>query len=185
MEGTPPAPAGGGEEKSAGAPAGRKTEYVSPQEQAAAPKAPPVSGRRARKTVYVPPPDETDAATSPKSGEARVATPLPRLVGFLVTYSWEKSGESFSVREGKNTFGSDPVLCDGALTRDRAMSGQHFAVMVRGGKFRVRDLDSTNATRVDDEEIWGDSVEAHHASTIRAGDTRFQLVLIPPQSQDA
>ena len=161
------------------APAGdaRRTRIATPEEQAAADVAarqPAVAGG-GRRTVYVPPEAGERAEAS-----ARAAAPsLPRVVGFLVSYTWDHAGQVFPLREGKNTFGSRPD-CDGPVTQDRAMSGQHFAVMCRAGQVRVRDLDSTNATTVDGQEIWGDSSAADHASVIKAGDTVFQVVLIPP-----
>jgi hypothetical protein len=100
------------------------------------------------------------------------------LAGFLVTFSWDPSGLYFPVREGKTTFGSDPS-CDGVISKDRAISGKHFAVMIRKGVVKVRDLDSTNATQVDGQEVWGDSRPATHGSFVKAGDTRFMLVMIP------
>jgi pSer/pThr/pTyr-binding forkhead associated (FHA) protein len=59
------------------------------------------------------------------------------------------------------------------------MSSEHFVVMVRGGRIKVRDLTTTNATTVDGVEIWGDSADATHGTKIKAGDTEFVLVLIP------
>ncbi|HNX19537.1 MAG TPA: FHA domain-containing protein [Acidobacteriota bacterium] len=162
------------------APAGdaRRTRIATPEEQSAADAAArqPAAAGGARRTVYVPP-----EAGERAEAAARSAAPsaLPRIVGFLVSYTWDHSGQVFPLREGKNTFGSRPD-CDGPVTQDRAMSGQHFAVMCRAGQVRVRDLDSTNATTVDGQEIWGDSSAADHASVIKAGDTVFQVVLIPP-----
>jgi len=125
-----------------------------------------------RKTVYVPP-EEVERQVG-----ATVAR--PRVVGFLVTYTWDPGGEFFAFREGKNVVGSAQG-CDFALGRDRAMSGQHFAVMVRGGKVRVKDLDSTNATKVDGQEIWGEAVDVRHGSVVKAGDTTFRVVLVPEE----
>jgi pSer/pThr/pTyr-binding forkhead associated (FHA) protein len=125
-----------------------------------------------KKTQYVPPEAMKAQAASVQ------ASVLPPLSGFLVTYSWDTAGLWFPVREGKNTYGSGKS-CDGVVHQDRALSGEHFAIMCRNGEIRVRDLASTNATVVDGNEVWGETVVATHGSNIRAGDTTFVLVLIP------
>ena len=167
----------------AGPPGGRagkrKTSIVTPEEQAesnaSAGQGQPASGG-SRKTRYVPPEEEQVASEQ--------AASAPRLVGFLVTYTWQSSGESYPIREGKNLFGSESGG-EGHIRNDNAMSGKHFAVMYRKGVFRIRDLDSTNATGVDGEEIWGDSAEADHGSVIKAGDTIFQLLVVPPLEESS
>lgn len=150
---------------------GRKTRLVGMNEvdqgRGGVPLASGQPGRR--KTVYVPPDRE---------GEAAIASVKPKLVGFLVSFTWDRSGQAFQFREGKTVFGSEPG-CDAVLPADRAMSGKHFAVMCRTGEVKIRDLDSTNATTVDGVEIWGDSASAKHGTAVRAGDTVFQVVLIP------
>lgn len=162
LEGSPPA-SPSGEPK-------RKTAYVPPEKVLE-----PVPGGLAggkRKTVYVPP---EEAERQVGATAAR-----PRVVGFLVTYTWDPGGEFFAFREGKNVVGSGEG-CDFVVARDRAMSGQHFAVLVRGSVVRVRDLDSTNATKVDGQEIWGEAAEVRHGSVVKAGDTTFRVVLVPEQ----
>jgi pSer/pThr/pTyr-binding forkhead associated (FHA) protein len=115
-------------------------------------------------------------------GPAAPPVDLPPLVGFLSSFSARPDGVYFPVREGRNRFGSDPSQVDHALPWDRAMSGRHFALMVRNGRVRVLDENSTNATRVDGVEIWGDAEDANHGSIIQAGDTTFELTLIPSRS---
>ena len=172
----------------------RKTELISPEQNDVAnaaasqaniyqpppgqPNTPsPVGGKR--KTQYIPPEGETATLPPGATPAPRVVTALPRLVGYLVTYSWDPSGVGFPLREGKNTFGSGNH-CDGAIFQDRALSSEHFAILCRGGQLRVKDLDSTNATMVDKVEIWGKAKEAGHGTIIKAGDTIFQVTLIPP-----
>jgi hypothetical protein len=153
----------------------RKTEYIS-AEPAAATSSPAQESRdaparnNARKTQYVAPTDLTADSVSPGG--------KPRLVGFLVSYTWSASGEAFKIYDGKNSFGSSREV-DSAIPSDRAMSSEHFAVMVRGDRIKIKDLDSTNATTVDGVEIWGDSADAVHGTKVKAGDTEFVLTLIP------
>lgn len=153
----------------------RKTQYVSPDLIGQGLHGEDVSQQaglagNVRKTQYVP---HNAAADKPPAAESK-----PRIAGFLVTFTWDLSGQSFPVREGKNLVGSS-ATCDFVLPVDRAMSNEHFAVMVRNGRVKVRDLTSTNATRVDGAEIWGEAVDVEHGAHIEAGDTKFVLVLLP------
>lgn len=162
LEGDQPAPGPG--------PRVRKTQYAPP------PDTPGPPGRGGgRKTVYVPPAEQ-------ERGSSVTEAPL---VGFLVSFTARPGGVFFPIREGRNIFGSDPGRCDGSLTWDRAMSSQHFALMVRRGRVRVRDLESTNATRVDGVEVWGDSTDGRHGSIVHAGDTTFEVTLIASKATAA
>jgi FHA domain len=122
------------------------------------------------KTHYISP-DDACAVSS-------AVTHKPRLVGFLVSYTWNTSGDAFRIYEGKNIFGSSESV-DSPVPSDRMMSAEHFAVMVRAGRIKIKDLTTTNATIVDGVEIWGDSVDAGHGTKIHAGTTEFILTLIP------
>ncbi len=154
---------------------GRKTEYLVPESDAdsvGVPVAPreAAANRNARKTQFIAP-DEAASLTSQASNK-------PKLVGFLVSYTWNIKGDAFKIYDGKNSFGSSSTV-DSPVPSDRAMSSEHFVVMVRGGRIKVRDLTTTNATTVDGVEIWGDSADATHGTKIKSGDTEFVLVLIP------
>jgi len=153
----------------------RKTEYIS-AEPTAGNSSPAQEPREAparnnsRKTQYVSPSDLAADAVN-VSGK-------PRLVGFLVSYTWSASGDAFKIYDGKNSFGSSSAV-DSPIPSDRAMSSEHFVVMVRGDRIKIRDLTTTNATMVDGVEIWGDSADAVHGTKIKAGDTEFIVTLIP------
>lgn len=153
----------------------RKTEYIAAEPNAAS--SPPAQESRgeparnsSRKTQYLSPADLASGSVSP-SGK-------PRLVGFLVSYTWSASGDAFRIYDGKNSFGSSNAV-DSPIPSDRAMSSEHFVVMVRGDRVKIRDLTTTNATIVDGVEIWGDSADAVHGTKIKAGDTEFVVTLIP------
>ena len=153
----------------------RKTEYISAEPTAgnSSPAQEPRDAparNNARKTQYVSPSDLAADAVN-VSGK-------PRLVGFLVSYTWSASGDAFKIYDGKNSFGSSSAV-DSPIPSDRAMSSEHFVVMVRGDRIKVRDLTTTNATMVDGVEIWGDSADAVHGTKIKAGDTEFIVTLIP------
>ncbi len=126
--------------------------------------------KSAMKTQYISPDDP--AAVASQVSHKR------KLVGFLVSYTWNDSGDAFGLYEGKNSFGSSHAV-DSPIPSDRAMSAEHFVVMVRGGRIKIKDSTTTNATMVDGVEIWGDSADANHGSRIKAGETEFILTLIP------
>jgi hypothetical protein len=153
----------------------RKTEYISTEPEAdnSSPAQEPREAparNNSRKTHYVSPSDfATDAVNV--SGK-------PRLVGFLVSYTWNASGDAFKIYDGKNSFGSSSAV-DSPIPSDRTMSSEHFVVMARGDWIKIRDLTTTNATMVDGVEIWGDSADAVHGTKIKAGDTEFIVTLIP------
>lgn len=182
----------------------RKTQFVPPEElgvgnrpqQAptpqptpqAATQAQPAGARRTtadakRKTVYVPPEGLPSVDRPPSVSGSHVAhqgrPSQPRLTGFLVSFTWDTSGQWFPIREGKNFFGTKPDA-DGSVPNDVAMSSEHFVVHCRGKRVVVKDLGSTNATFVDDEELSYEHTDAHQGAVIRAGDTLFQLMLVPP-----
>ena len=138
---------------------------------------------KGRKTVYLPPEDAPAGTAGTEPGAVDRAVRTAKVVGFLVTFTWDPRGQWFVLKEGRTVVGSESG-CDVHIPSDRALSGKHFAVQYRRGKVRVRDLDSTNATRVDDEEIWGDSVACGHGTIIQAGDTTFELVMIPSRLGD-
>lgn len=153
----------------------RKTEYISAEPKADS-SSPAQESRDAparnnsRKTQYVAPADLASDAIN--------AAGKPRLIGFLVSYTWSASGDAFKIYDGKNSFGSSNTV-DSPVPLDRAMSSEHFVVMVRGDRIKIRDLTTTNATTVDGVEIWGDSADAVHGTKIKAGDTEFVVTLIP------
>lgn len=131
-------------------------------------------GGKKRRTVFIPPKDLPF-----QSGHTAKA----RIAGFLVTFSWDSGGQSAAFRDGKTIVGSAQG-CDLCISQDTAMSGQHFAIMVRAGHVKVRDLDSTNATEADGCEIWGDAADLRHGSIIKAGGTTFVVVLIPSAGEN-
>jgi hypothetical protein len=143
-----------------------------------------LSPASSRKTQYIPPNHEqcqADPASQLLPGTAtpvRTSAALPPIAGFLVSFTWDTSGHSYPIREGKSVVGSS-ASCDFVVAADPALSGEHFAVMVRGGRVKVRDLNSTNATRIDGIEIWGEAVDVTHGCSVEAGDTAFVLVLLP------
>jgi len=154
---------------------GRKTEYIVPGSNVdnisnSSEIREVVENRNARKTQLL-------SSKDPNEANAPTAN-NPKLVGFLVSYSWNTSGEAYKIYDGKNSFGSSSKV-DWPIPFDRALSSEHFVVMARGDRIKIKDLTSTNATTVDGVEIWSESSDVVHGTKIKAGDTEFIMVLIP------
>lgn len=110
------------------------------------------------------------------SGAQAPARVLPRLTGWLVTFSHNPSGDDYRLREGRNVIGADKGECDVVVTGDVGMSAKHAVVMYRDGKFMIRDNDSVNGTYVNGTDIFGkESVELKPGDRIRLGGTEFIL----------
>jgi FHA domain len=77
----------------------------------------------------------------------------PRIVGVLVTYTWQRQGQLFAVREGKNFIGRgqtssepQPRDCDIQVPEDDQMSQEHALILCRRGKYELIDQEATNGT---------------------------------------
>ncbi len=109
--------------------------------------------------------------SSGKSGATR-----PKLVGFLVSYTLNPSGQAFEIREGRHVLGSSNNATI-AISGDTAISSEHAILLYRSSQFILQDNLSTNGTLVDGEEIIG-QVVLQHGSLIKIGETKFFLVAI-------
>lgn len=110
----------------------------------------------------------------------------PRLVGFMVTYTWRPEGQHFPLFEGKNYIGAGNVSseaphreCDIHLTDDEDMSSEHALILYRQGGFVLFDQQSTNGTYVGDEMIPLQGIELADDVSIRTGNTRWIFMKIP------
>jgi len=93
-----------------------------------------------------------------------------RLVGWLVSFTWNNEGQDYQLREGKTLIGADSK-CD-IVVGDSEVSGHHATILYRGEKFKIKDEFSTNGTRIDGEEI-DDQVELVDGNVITIGVTEF------------
>lgn len=121
-----------------------------------------------------------DPGSAPSAASAS-GRALPRLVGWLVTFSHAPSGDDYRLREGRNVIGADSRDCDVAINNDSGMSAKHAVIMVRDGRFLIRDNDSTNGTYVNDIDIFGkESLELHPGDRVRVGGTEFVVHRLLP-----
>ena len=131
------------------------------------------SKKAKRKTVVI---------STNKSHGKDDSAPRPRIVGFLITYSYDPSGEYFEIREGRHVIGAG-VDTDITLKGDKNISSEHSILLFRRGVFLMRDNLSTNGTFVNGEEIRGD-VSLNNYDKIKMGDTQFTLIIIEPPNEN-
>ena len=135
----------------------------------------PVGSKRAkRKTVVI--------STNKSHGKDDSAV-RPRIVGFLITYSNDPSGEYFEIKEGRHVIGAGAET-DITLKGDKNISSEHSILLFRRGLFLMRDNLSTNGTFVNGEEIAGD-VSLNNYDKIKMGDTQFTFIIIEPPNENA
>ncbi|MCP4340873.1 MAG: FHA domain-containing protein [Desulfobulbaceae bacterium] len=113
-----------------------------------------------------------------------------KIVGILITFTWQPQGQMFSVREGKNFIGSDKVYseashqdCDVQIKQDVRMSGEHALILCRSGKdelkYELLDKNSSNGTFVNGEMLSAlGAQELQNYSEIKAGSTLFTFIKV-------
>jgi predicted component of type VI protein secretion system len=113
-----------------------------------------------------------------------------RIVGLLVTYTWDPAGTLYPVREGRNDIGHDEG-CDIRMSCDGQMSGRHATIVYRQGEFWVDDEKSMNGTFVGGDAVLTKQPLPDHAR-IQTGRTVWRFVALPagpnmnpPASQEA
>jgi len=162
---------------------------------AAAPRwtdAPPLDPSQRRRTVFAgvapeaPPPVSTPAPTPMAGGTRRAQTvavdPERRIVGVLITYSWQKSGQVFPILEGRNLIGKDPEQCDIAIPQDATLSAVNSFITYRR-HFVVGDKVSMSGTDVDGEPIETEFVPLRNYAKIRTGSTYWTFVSVQPPAE--
>jgi len=91
------------------------------------------------------------------------------LVGHLrVTGSMSLEAPS-ALRPGKTVVGREDA---DIVATDKTLSAQHFEIENRDGEFFIRDLDSTNGTRVNGQLV-SDATKLENGARIEAGETTF------------
>jgi len=96
-----------------------------------------------------------------------------KLVGWLVTYSFDKMGVDFRLYEGRNVIGRD-VECN-ITVPDKTISGKHATILFKNDKFKIKDELSSHGTFVSDRDIEDETVELHDNDIIRIGETVFKF----------
>lgn len=136
-----------------------------------------------RRTVFAGmAPAEAPPPVSP-SGQRRPQTvavdPSRKIVGVLITYSWQDQGQIFPVLEGRNLIGKDPNQCDICIPQDQTLSAVNTFITYRRN-FIIGDKVSMSGTDVNGEPIETEFVPLHNYAKIRTGSTYWTFVAIQP-----
>ena len=105
-----------------------------------------------------------------ENGNYRVAR---KIVGWLVTYTLEPMGVSFTLYEGKNYIGRG-LDCH-VTVNDNLMSRKHAVILFRSGKYSITDEHSDHGTFVNDEDIDLNPKDLKDGDIIRMGKTVFKF----------
>ena len=127
--------------------------------------------------------DKTEVMSSPSTDKTVIHKPVAeesgsspsgsigrKLVGWLVSFTWNNEGQDYQLREGKTSLGADRK-CD-IVVGDSEVSGHHATILYRGEKFKIKDEFTTNGTRIDGIEI-DDQIELIDGNLITIGATEF------------
>jgi hypothetical protein len=105
-----------------------------------------------------------------------------RIVGALVSYTWDPAGQLFEVREGRTHIGAGEVKgenrpADVLFPNDPILSSDHAQILVRQGEYFIRDLSSINGTTLNGKLLPPESAEPLTSpATIEVGQTVFTFV---------
>ncbi len=116
--------------------------------------------------------EDTDSSGRSQTNEKRPQYGR-KLVGWLVTYSFDELGVDFKLYEGRNVIGRD-ADCN-ITVNDGRMSGKHAVLLFRANKYSLTDSQSSHGTFVNDEDI---ELEPHYlqdGDIIRMGSTVFKF----------
>lgn len=116
------------------------------------------------------------------TGETGVAENR-RLVGLLVSYSANPTGDVYKVYEGRTTIGRDRT-CDIPFPNDSHMSAKHLLIQYveAKGAFRAQEYDkgSANGSYVNGQVyVLGDVIDLKTNDVIVIGGTKFIFIAIP------
>jgi hypothetical protein len=107
-----------------------------------------------------------------------------RMTGIVVTFSWSQLGQLFVVREGRNYAGSNIDMIEAQrdtsilVPEDGTLSSPHFLILCQGGKYRISDVNSTNGTYVNGNQIDALGIELVDHARIQAGATLFTFQMV-------
>lgn len=109
----------------------------------------------------------------------KVSQRLPKLVGWLVTFTHDPAGQDYRILEGKNVLGSEEEECSIVIREDNSVSGNHAVIFYRDGYFQIIDTLSTNGTYVNGSALLaGGAVVLHDGDRVRLGGTELVLYVL-------
>ena len=101
-----------------------------------------------------------------------------KMVGVLISYSWNPDGEIYPLREGRNFIGRD-ADCEVCIAMDPTMSGKNSHITYRNN-FVVGDMVSMLGTYLGQTPIEEQFLSLPNYSKIRAGSTDFIFIAVNP-----
>jgi pSer/pThr/pTyr-binding forkhead associated (FHA) protein len=103
------------------------------------------------------------------------ASKIPeRFQASVVIIEGYPAGMEYLIEKEYTVIGRDKSTADIAI-KDPMVSRQHVAILYREGNYLLKDLDSTNGTRMSGARI--QQADLHHGDKFRIGDTTLQFVL--------
>ena len=119
--------------------------------------------------------DEEEETQNPnvQTGPKKESRYGRKLVGWLVTYSFDELGMDYKLYEGRNIIGRD-VDCN-ITVNDGRMSGKHAVLLFRANKYSLTDSQSSHGTFVNDEDIELEPRYLKDGDIIRMGTTVFKF----------
>jgi hypothetical protein len=96
-----------------------------------------------------------------------------KLVGWLVTYSFDRMGADFRLYEGRNVIGHD-MDCN-ITVPDRMVSGKHATILFKNDRYKIKDELSSHGTYVNERDIEDEHVELFDNDSVRLGETVFKF----------
>ena len=94
-----------------------------------------------------------------------------KMVGWLVTFSYDEKGQDYKLYMGKNKIGS-AANCD-IVINDSSISGEHATILFRENNFLIKDNFSTNGTKINGITI--DEGKLTEADDLTLGNTIFKF----------
>jgi hypothetical protein len=97
-----------------------------------------------------------------------------KLVGWLVTFTWDKNGKDFKIYEGRNIISgkSDTDI----FIDDPAVSSPHCLILYRNEEFKIKDELSTNGTLLNGEMIELASLKDGDVLTLGTTELKFRVL---------
>ena len=119
--------------------------------------------------------DESEIEVTPtgQQVEKKVYRSSRKLVGWLVTYSFDAMGVDYKLYEGKNIIGRD-MDCN-ITVNDGMMSGKHATLLFRDDAYALKDEMSSHGTFVNDKNIGFETYVLKDGDVIRMGETIFKF----------
>ena len=117
--------------------------------------------------------EEIEISPTGQRIEKKVYRNNRKLVGWLVTYSFDAMGIDYKLYEGRNIIGRD-MDCD-VTVNDGMMSGKHATLLFRVNKYSITDNQSSHGTFVNDVDIELAPLYLKDGDMIRMGETIFKF----------